>query len=379
MSDSSFGAAPRLADHRTPFVFNEWYVAALSSEVGRELKARTLLSRSVLLYRRLDGSIAAIRNRCPHRSFPLAHGRLDGDEVICGYHGLKFASSGRCVEVPSQKNVPSAMRVQAYPVVEQAPFIWIWMGDPDRADPATIPDHHWLSDPDYAAFDGYLHCKSNYIRLHENVLDLTHFPYVHGDAVGGLDYIAAPTVIRAEGDAVSITRRLENQPVNLNYGRLIGNEGNRVNRTSESWFKSPAFHIAHATIEDLEGGVGGKTDFHVKIIHCFTPETPHSSHYFFANARDVRIDDAELTAVSRDRARSTFLEDDAALELVEDCWKYEDNSDFEELSILGDRAGLQMRLIVSRRAAAEDSARSDAARRAVAAQRDAEASLAANG
>lgn len=357
---------PKLADHRTPFIFNEWYVAALSNEVTRDLMARTFLSRSVLLYRKRDGSVAAIRNRCPHRSFPLAHGRLDGDDVVCGYHGLKFGPSGRCVEVPSQESVPAAMNIRTYPVVERPPFVWIWMGDPARADAATIPDHHWLSAPDYAAYNGYLHCRSNYIRLHENVLDLTHFPYVHGEATGGLDYISAPTTIRTEGNSVSITRRLEDRPVNLGYGRMIGNEGHRVNRTSESWFKTPAFHIAHATIEDLDGGVDGRTDFHMKIIHCFTPETPHSSHYMFASARDVRIDDAELTRTSFERSRSTFLEDDAALELVEDCWKHEDSSDYEELSILGDRAGLQMRLIISRRSAEEERTRVSERREATA-------------
>lgn len=357
---------PKLADHRTPFIFNEWYVAALSSEVTRDLMARTFLSRSVLLYRKRDGSVAAIRNRCPHRSFPLAHGTLDGDDVICGYHGLKFGSSGRCIEVPSQDSVPAAMKVQAFPIVERPPFVWIWMGDPALADAAAIPDHHWLSAPDYAAYSGYLHCKSNYIRLHENVLDLTHFPYVHGEATGGLDYISAPTVIRTEGDSVSITRRLEDRPVNAGYGRMIGNEGHRVNRTSESWFKTPAFHIAHATIEDLEGGVDGRTVFNMKIIHCFTPETPHSSHYMFASARDVRTDDTELTRMSFERSRSTFLEDDAALELVEDCWKHEDSSDYEELSVLGDRAGLQMRLIISRRSTAEERVRAGNMRAATA-------------
>lgn len=353
---------PKLADHRTPFIFNEWYVAALSEEVTRDMMARVYLGRSVLLYRKLDGTIAAIRNRCPHRSFPLVHGKLDGDDVVCGYHGLKFGASGRCLEIPSQDSVPAAMRIQVYPVVERAPFVWIWMGDPALADHATIPDHHWLSAPDYAAYSGYLHCKSNYIRLHENVLDLTHFPYVHGEATGGLDYISAPTTIHAEGGSVSITRRLEDRPVNFGYGRMIGNAGHRVNRTSESWFKTPAFHIAHATIEDLEGGVGGRAEFHMKIVHCFTPETPHSSHYIFASARDVRIDDAELTELSFERSRSTFLEDDAALELVEACWKEEDSSDYEELSVLGDRAGLQMRLIISRRAAEEEARRAAASR-----------------
>jgi vanillate O-demethylase monooxygenase subunit len=250
-----------------------------------------------------------------------------------------------------------------YPIVERAPLVWIWMGDPGLAEPATIPDHHWLASPGYAAYGGYLHCKSNYIRLHENVLDLTHFPFVHGEATGGDDYISVPAEVVAEGDSVSITRCLRDRPVNAGYGGLIRNLGHRVNRTSESWFKTPAFHIAHAKIEDLEGGVEGRTDFNFKIIHCFTPETAHTSHYFFCNARDVRIDEPELNVASLERTRKTFLEDDEALALVEEMWINEDSSDYQELSVRGDRAGLLMRRVIARRAAAERGVVVSAARR----------------
>lgn len=343
-----------LADHRTPFVRNEWYVAGLSSEIGRTLVGRKILGVGVVLYRRLDGQVAALRNRCPHRSFPLSNGRIEGDTVVCGYHGLGFGADGRCVEIPSQKGGLSSIRARSFPVEERAPFIWIWMGDAERANPSAIPDHHWLTDPAYASFTGYMHCRSNYVRLHENVLDLTHFPYVHGEAVGGLDYVRAPFKVEARDEGVVITRRLESQPVNPAYAHSIGNAGHLCNRTSESWFKTPAFHIAHATIEDLEGGVGGRSEFQFKIVHCFTPETAHSTHYFYANARDSAIENAGLTARMAEMTRSTFTEDEFALELVERTWTDELLGDFEETSVRGDLAGLHMRRIIAARAAAEE-------------------------
>lgn len=342
-----------LADHMTPFVRSEWYVAAQSDEIGRDLFARQLLGVGVLLYRREDGEVVALRNRCPHRSFPLSRGKLIGDVVTCGYHGLAFGPDGRCTAVPSQSTVPDGLATPSFPVVEQAPFIWIWMGEPEQADPAQIPDHHWLSSPDYASYSGYIYCRTNYVRLHENVLDLTHFPYVHGEAAGGLDYIRAPFTVDVQGNSVVITRRLEDAVVNPGYARPIGNAGHRCHRTSESWFKTPAFHIAHATIEDLEGGIDDRTDFHFKIIHCFTPETAHTSHYFYANARDTAIGDHALTAASEQTTRKTFLEDEEALELVERTWTGEDVAGFKELSVRGDLAGLHMRRIIARRAAEE--------------------------
>jgi vanillate O-demethylase monooxygenase subunit len=345
--------AGRLADHHTAFVRNEWYVAATSDEVGRSLLGRVLLGVGVVLYRKADGAIAALRERCPHRAFPLSRGVLDGDTVTCGYHGLTFGPDGACVKIPSQQDIPAAVRVQAFPVVERAPLVWIWMGDPDLADAADIPAHPWLSGPDFAHVLGYLHVKSSYVRLHENVLDLTHFPYLHGEALGSAAYAAAPFTVEQVGDAVCITRTLAGEPVNPGYGGSIGNLGHRVNRTSESWFLTPAFHIAHATIEDLEGGVDGRTSFHFKITHMFTPETATSTHYFWASARDVRIDDQALSEAGAQRAAATFLEDVEALERIEELYAREDDPGLREISVAGDRAGLLMRRILARRAAEE--------------------------
>ncbi|WP_368628059.1 Rieske 2Fe-2S domain-containing protein, partial [Klebsiella pneumoniae] len=62
------------ADQDTPLIKNCWYVAALAHEVTRELSSRRLLGVEVVLYRTAKGEPVAMRNRCPHRSFPLAKG-----------------------------------------------------------------------------------------------------------------------------------------------------------------------------------------------------------------------------------------------------------------------------------------------------------------
>lgn len=344
-------SSSHLADHTTPFVRDEWYVAAFADELDRSLRSRTLLGVDVLLYRRQDGVPIALRNRCPHRSFPLSRGRLDGDRVICGYHGLAFGPDGRCAHIPSQALVPSGVAAQAFPVVERGPLVWIWMGEPQAADPGAIPEHPWLASPDYTHIAGYIHVACNYVRLHENVLDLTHFPFLHGEAVGDIAFAQSPFDVEEAQDQVRIIRRLTDHPVNLGYGSMIGNLGHRVNRTSDARFVSPALHVAHATVEDLEGGVGGRTAFHFKIQHMFTPETATSTHYFWASARDVAIDDQTLSDGARERVRATFMEDVEALEAIERIWA-DEPPEFREISVTGDRAGLLMRRIIARRAQA---------------------------
>jgi vanillate O-demethylase monooxygenase subunit len=78
-----------------PWPMNAWYAAAWNHEVGRRLMPRTICGKKVVLYRRTDGIAAALEDACWHRLLPLSMGRLDGDEVICGYHGLVFDEIGR--------------------------------------------------------------------------------------------------------------------------------------------------------------------------------------------------------------------------------------------------------------------------------------------
>jgi vanillate O-demethylase monooxygenase subunit len=341
------GSSSRLADHTTPLVRNEWYVAAMSDELDRTLRDRRLLGTGVLLYRTTDGTVVALRNRCPHRSFPLSRGVLEGDNVVCGYHGLTFGPDGACVRIPSQDTIPKGVRAHGFPVVERPPLVWIWMGDPDQADPTSIPDHSWLSHPDYGVVSGYFHVKCSYVRLHENVLDHTHFPFLHGQEISDVDWAQAPFEVTQEGNSVSITRALKDHPVDPGFGMVIGNSGHRVTRTSEAWFKTPAFHGALETIEDLEGGAGERTEFHFHILHMFTPETATTTHYFWAAAQDVAIEDALLEA-GRQLAVATFEEDVEALEHIEENWRREDG--IREVSVTSDRVGLVMRQIIARRA-----------------------------
>jgi vanillate O-demethylase monooxygenase subunit len=128
------------------YPFNCWYVAATSDEVGEGLLARRLLDRPVVLYRRSSGDVVAMEDRCVHRAYPLSEGRRDGDRVVCGYHGFSYGPDGCLVDVPSQENVPPGARVRSYPVHEQSPFVWIWLGDRRAAALRPPPRVPWYGD-----------------------------------------------------------------------------------------------------------------------------------------------------------------------------------------------------------------------------------------
>lgn len=67
---------------------NRWYVAGWDSEIDRAPFARTICGEPVVLYRKLDRSVVAMRDACPHRLLPLSLGIKEGDSIRCRYHGL---------------------------------------------------------------------------------------------------------------------------------------------------------------------------------------------------------------------------------------------------------------------------------------------------
>lgn len=345
-------AIQQIADHRTPLIRNCWYLAAISSEVTRELRERTLLGTQVLMYRKLDGSPVIMNNRCVHRSFPLSKGRLDGDNVICGYHGMVYDPSGQCIGMPSLARPPSHARTQAYPAVERGPLVWVWMGDPALADAATIPETGWLASPQWTTVCGQFHIRTNYVAMHENLLDQTHFAVLHADTVGTPDYARSELRVETDGDQVRIERVLRQSEPPPIYGIPMKLMGRKVDRYSDSRFASPALHIAHARIVNPQPQPGELGEYRVNIVHLFTPEYQDSIHYWWFNSRDFSLDDPQASEFLAKSSRKAYQEDVDALGWIQDTLNREPGP-VQELSFGPDRPGLMMRRNLLRLANAE--------------------------
>ena len=98
---------------------NCWQVIAFAREIGNAPLARTVCGEEIVLFRTQSGKAAALADRCPHRFAPLSLGRVSGEQIQCGYHGMCFDAEGRCVRVPGQDTVPRQARVRNYPLVER--------------------------------------------------------------------------------------------------------------------------------------------------------------------------------------------------------------------------------------------------------------------
>lgn len=344
------------ADHTTPLVRNCWYVAALAGEVTREIISRRLLGVDVALYRTLAGEPVAVRNRCPHRSFPLAKGQLVGDVLMCGYHGMRFDPSGRCVHMPAMPIVPTNANVRSFPTVERGTLIWIWMGDADHADESLVPDTGWLGSPEWKTVSGGFHLKSDYVAMHENLLDQTHFPFLHPGAIGTPEYARSRLKVREEGGMVIIDRELRDSPPPGVYAMPTGLTGQPVDRFSDARFVSPALHTAYARIVDNLDPSGQPRTYRFNISHIFTPETNHSIHYWWFCSRNFKLDDAAIDEHLHCASTKAYQEDVDALEWIMNVVRNDSEPQFD-LNFAPDKPGLMMRQILYRLAAAEAGAK----------------------
>ncbi|MBT8446222.1 MAG: Rieske 2Fe-2S domain-containing protein, partial [Gammaproteobacteria bacterium] len=134
-------------DGGTPYLLNCWYAAAWGDELAAGPVARKLLDRPVALFRDAAGAAHAIGGRCPHRFAPLGEGIVTEDGTLqCPYHGLRFDGSGRCVHNPHQPEHVPDVAVPTWPVVERHGLVWIWFGDPARAEPEQVPDFGFMDE-----------------------------------------------------------------------------------------------------------------------------------------------------------------------------------------------------------------------------------------
>lgn len=167
------------------WVRNAWYVAAWDREVEPgKILARTVIDQPLVIYRTADGALVALEDRCCHRFAPLSLGRLEGDDLRCMYHGLKFAPDGRCIEIPGQKQIPQSACVRRYAVQQSGSWIWVWMGDASVADSRTVPPSIALDDPGYRLKASHLDYDAHYLLIDDNLLDLSHLSFAHEKTLG---------------------------------------------------------------------------------------------------------------------------------------------------------------------------------------------------
>jgi vanillate O-demethylase monooxygenase subunit len=353
IKEASRRADARLAGRATPFIFNCWYVAGFAWEFARDLKARTILGRPLVFYRTSAGDPVALSDRCVHRSFPLSKSQLDGDSIVCGYHGLRYDSGGACIEAPAVGECPRGIGVRSYPLRQQGPLVWIWMGDAAPAD--ELPTGSWVADEQWPASQQYYHLPASYVALHENLLDLTHLSFLHAHSFGTPDYAAAPYAVDLDEGAgrFALTRSVVPTRLPPVWAEPTGLTGKDAARVTTSEFLGPSTHVVSAQFYGLDVAEAERGRTGIRTAHLPTPETATSTHYFIHHGRNFAQDDPSVTDFMQEQLTVAFTEDVVGLTEIERMIAETPEDDRYEISLASDRPGLAMRRWIYRTAMEE--------------------------
>jgi len=345
MNSHSVQMLPGMAEYPR----DTWYVGALSSEVSRKPLLREIAGEPVVFYRKEDGTAVALFGRCPHRGMLLDKGPLIGDRLQCGYHGLEYESSGKCVFVPSGGTIPAGMALKPYPLIESHGWIWLWPGDAAKADPALLPDLNDLGFTRSGFFSEpgiYLHVPANYLLPLENLADATHITYLHHGMIDTGNVAAHPYRVEVQGRVVRMLRVFENEQLPEMLAKTFNIKG-RVNRTLDLTTYAPGVVLIRIVFAPADDPSAKPAESN--LVVAVTPENHKGTHQFSANTGSFlsphpgRFDDL----------RNLLTEDVVAISEIQTMFDKLGPQRAPEVSVKSDEGAIRVRRIIAGMIASE--------------------------
>ena len=311
------------------FPKNCWYVAAMSHEIAvGAVISRMVCSHPMAIYRSEDGTASALHDRCPHRLYPLSAGTVEGSNLRCGYHGLAFGSDGKCVEIPSQDEIPPNACTRAFPTREAHGLIWIWPGDVDQADSTELPGFEtgegYLAGLDLSCMDPsptwgvagphIIDLPANYMLAIDNLLDLTHTAFVHANTFDNAGVLGSERTIRPVGANQLIDffgfKNTMSKPLRTGY--ILDENVLLFDNYLETYWQAPGVMIlVHGAVP--EGGDREQDGAIVLNVNILTPATETTSHYFWAQCVYRNRGDGKVRDMWEAMTIAAFAEDEVTL------------------------------------------------------------------
>jgi phenylpropionate dioxygenase-like ring-hydroxylating dioxygenase large terminal subunit len=146
-----------------------WHPVAYADAITDKPYGTKLLDQDLVVYRTSQGVVVA-KDICLHRGAQISLGWMQGDEIVCAYHGFRYSFAGKCTLVPAHPTLPISEKLCliTYPAIEQYGLIWTCLSKKPARD---LPDWPELADPEFtkvhlAPFDW----KTSAARQAENFL-----------------------------------------------------------------------------------------------------------------------------------------------------------------------------------------------------------------
>ena len=207
-------AAMASAPHVAPAALRAcWHPAAYATDVGDAPRATTLLDEPLVLWRDGGGVVRAFRDVCVHRGTALSLGRVEGGEIVCGYHGWRYRGDGACTAIPQlaePTRVPARARAVAYAVTERHGIVWVAL-EPPRWPIPEVPELDAEGWRTVRAGPFAWACDAS--RQVENFTDFGHFAFVHAGLLGDPgNAVVAPHQVQVDGHVLRYAYRRPDAP-----------------------------------------------------------------------------------------------------------------------------------------------------------------------
>ena len=291
--------SPSVAGH-APALRACWHPVAYSGDLASgEPLAVDLLGEALVLWRDSADTAHAFFDLCIHRGTALSLGTVEGDEIVCPYHGWRYRSDGACTRIPQLADptrVPAKARATAFTCAERYGMIWVALEEPRWA----LPEVPELEDPTWATVScGPYWWACDASRQVENFTDFGHFPFVHPGLLGDPERPVVPGhEVATDGHVLRYEIVRPEAPANEEFP-VFGNEVVEAPERRSRY----ELHLPYTIV--LRLGWGGEAGM-VYFFAC-RPEGPDRTTGFLAIGRNYNLEQPD--AVLQDFEDVIFEQD----------------------------------------------------------------------
>jgi vanillate O-demethylase monooxygenase subunit len=227
-----------------------WHPVSYASNVGSQPRATSLLGEPLVLWRDSKGAIHAFKDLCIHRGTALSLGRVQGDEIVCAYHGWRYRGDGACTAIPQLADVsrvPAKARATAYRSAERYGLVWVALADPRWPVPEVpeLEDGAWRT-----VRTGPFAWRCDSSRQVENFTDFGHFAFVHEGLLGDpAQAVVGPYTVHADGPVLRYAYGRPDAPSTADLPVFAAEARKDATRRTRY-----ALHLPYTIVEHIDWG-----------------------------------------------------------------------------------------------------------------------------
>ncbi len=226
-----------------------WYVACTQKELKSKPISRVIMDEHLVLYRgKNDGQVHCLLDRCLHRNAMLSEGFIQGDNIICPYHGWEYNGLGKCQKIPSLGPSGGALpnkQLAAFPVQEKYGLIWVYMGDPHNIQCEPFPIPYWQHDG-WRSYYMVTEFDNNVTNCAENFMDVPHTIFVHSGWFRSETTKSITAVVERKDQSVLVDYKTDDDAIG--YSHLL------LNPKKEPMTHTDKFYMPNVTRVDYNFG-----------------------------------------------------------------------------------------------------------------------------